>query len=106
MIDLTETSRYDSQEDIEIMHDDQNEVIEIEDNDDMEENIEIVGAEDEIIEIEDDEDHEMFNLTEHLGQHINESRTCEKCAKIGLFDDKTEEHLGNHTSCRKCESLN
>ena len=104
VIDLTEID--DSQEDIETVHDEQNVVIEIDDDEDMEEDIEIVGAEDEIIEIEDDEDHAIFSLTEHLGQHLSESRTCEKCAKIGPFDDKTEEHLGDHKSCQKCESLN
>ena len=104
VIDLTEID--DSQEAIEIVYDEQNVVIEIDDNEDMEEDIEIVGTEDEVIVIEDDGDHAMFNLTEHLGQHISESRTCEKCAKIGPFDDNTEEHLGNHRSCLKCESLN
>ena len=103
VIDLTEID--DSQENIETVHDEENVVIEIDDDDEnMDQDIEIV--EDEVIEIEDDADHAMFNLTEHFGQHLSESRTCEKCTKIGPFDDKTEEHLGDHKSCQKCESLN
>merc|ERR1711895_52755 len=103
VIDLTEIES--SQENIETVHDEENVVIEIDDDDEnMDQDIEIV--EDEAIEIEDDVDHAMLNLTEHFGQHLSESRTCEKCAKIGPFDDKTEEHLGDHKSCQKCESLN
>ena len=103
VIDLTEIES--SQENIETVHDEENVVIEIDDDDEnMDQVIEIV--EDEVIEIEDDANHAMFNLTEHFGQHLSESRTCEKCAKIGPFDDKTEEHLGDHKSCQKCESLN
>ena len=103
VIDLTEIES--SQENIETVHDEENVVIEIDDDDEnMDQDIEIV--EDEVIEIEDDADHAMFNLTEHFGQHLSESRTCEKCAKIGPFYDKTEEHLGDHKSCQKCESLN
>ena len=103
VIDLTEIES--SQENIETVHDEENVVIEIDDDDEnMDQDIEIV--EDEVIEIEDDANHAMFNLTEHFGQHLSESRTCEKCAKIGPFDDKTEEHLGDHKSCQKCESLN
>ena len=103
VIDLTEIES--SQENIETVHDEENVVIEIDDDDEnMDQDIEIV--EDEVIEIEDDADHAMFNLTEHFGQHLSESRTCEKCAKIGPLDDETEEHLGDHKSCQKCESLN
>ena len=103
VIDLTEID--DNQENIETVYDEENVVIEIDDDDeDMDQGIEIV--EDGVIEIEDDVNHAMFSLTEHLGQHLSESRTCEKCAKIGPFDDKTEEHLGDHKSCQKCESLN
>ena len=103
VIDLTEIES--SQENIETVHDEENVVIEIDDDDEnMDQDIEIV--EDEVIEIEDDADHAMFNLTEHFGQHLSESRTCEKCAKIGPFDNETEEHLGDHISCQKCESLN
>ena len=103
VIDLTEIES--SQENIETVHDEENVVIEIDDDDEnMDQDIEIV--EDEVIKIEDDADHAMFNLTEHFGQHLSESRTCEKCAKIGPFDDETEEHLGDHISCQKCESLN
>ena len=103
VIDLTEIES--SQENIETVHDEENVVIEIDDDDEnMDQDIEIV--EDEVIKIEDDADHAMFNLTEHFGQHLSESRTCEKCAKIGPFDNETEEHLGDHKSCQKCESLN
>lgn len=103
VVDLTGID--DSQAHIETVHDEENVVIEIDDDDeDMDQDIEIV--EDGVIEIEDDVDHAMFSLTEHFGQHISESRTCEKCARIGPFDDKTEEHLGDHKSCQKCESLN
>ena len=103
VIDLTEIES--SQENIETVHDEENVVIEIDDDDEnMDQDIEII--EDEVIEIEDDANHAMFNLTEHFGQHLSESRTCEKCAKIGPFDDETEEHLGDHISCQKCESLN
>ena len=103
VIDLTEIES--SQENIETVHDEENVVIEIDDDDEnMDQDIEIV--EDEVIEIEDDANHAMFNLTEHFGQHLSESRTCEKCAKIGPLDDETEEHLGDHKSCQKCESLN
>jgi len=93
VIDLTET-------------DEENAIIEIiDDNDeDMEQDIEVI--EDDVIEIEDDDNLATFNLTEHLGQHISESRTCEKCAKISPIDDETEEHLGVHRSCQKCDSLN
>merc|ERR1711895_174978 len=103
VIDLTEIES--SQENIETVHDEENVVIEIDDDDEnMDQDIEII--EDEVIEIEDDTNHAMFNLTEHFGQHLSESRTCEKCAKIGPLDDETEEHLGDHKSCQKCESLN
>ena len=103
VIDLTEIES--SQENIETVHDEENVVIEIDDDDEnMDQDIEIV--EDEVIEIEDDANHATFNLTEHFGQHISESRTCEKCAKIGPIDDETEEHLGVHRSCQKCDSLN
>ena len=103
VIDLTETE--DNQESIEIVHDEENAIIEIDDDDEnMEQDIEVI--EDDVIEIEDDDNHATFNLTEHFGQHISESRTCEKCAKIGPIDDETEEHLGVHRSCQKCDSLN
>ena len=104
VIDLTETEG--SQESIEIVHDEENVIIEIiDDNDEnMEQDIEVIEYD--VIEIEDDDNHATFNLTEHFGQHISESRTCEKCAKIGPIDDETEEHLGVHRSCQKCDSLN
>ena len=103
VIDLTEIES--SQENIETVHDEENVVIEIEDDDEnMDQDIEIV--ENEVIEIEDDANHATFNLTEHFGQHLSENRTCEKCAKIGPIDDETEEHLGEHRSCQKCDSLN
>ena len=103
VIDLTETEG--SQESIEIVHDEENAIIVIDDDEEsMEQDIEVI--EDDVIEIEDDDDNTTFNLTEHLGQHISESRTCEKCAKIGPIDDEKEEHLGVHKSCQKCDSLN
>ena len=75
VIDLTEIES--SQENIETVHDEENVVIEIDDDDEnMDQDIEIV--EDEVIEIEDDVNHAMFSLTEHFGQHLSESRTCEK----------------------------
>ena len=104
IIDLTEAEA--SQESTEIVHDEENAIIEIIDDDDenMEQDIEVI--EDDVIEIEDNDNHATFNLTEHFGQHISESRTCEKCAKIGPIDDEKEEHLGVHRSCQKCDSLN
>ena len=104
VIDLTETEG--SQENIETVHDEENVIIEIIDDDDenMDQDIEVI--EDDVIEIEGDANHAIFNLTEHFGQHLSENRTCEKCAKIGPLDDETEEHLGDHKSCQKCESLN
>merc|ERR1711895_370546 len=83
------------------------EVIDLTEIESSQENIETVHDEENVvIEIDDDSNHAIFNLTEHFGQHLSESRTCEKCAKIGPLDDETEEHLGDHKSCQKCESLN
>ena len=75
------------------------EIIDINDNDSLE-----------VIEIDDDEA-DLLELTqygvlhEHRGQHITTGTSCDKCAKLLDVDPDTEEHLGNHQHCRKCDDI-
>ena len=76
------------------------EIIEINDDDSSE-----------VIEIDDDEE-DLLELTqygilhEHRGQHITTGTSCDKCAKLLDVGPDTEEHLGNHQHCRKCDDIN
>ena len=91
------------------------EVIEIDDETDT--TVEIIEIDDdtdeglpEVIEIDDDEILELTesgSVHEHRGQHISITSgiTCEKCAKLGDFDLSTEEHLGCHFLCKKCDDI-
>ena len=75
------------------------EIIEIND-DDSSEVIEIDDTEEDLLELT-----EFGSFHEHRGQHISTGTSCDKCAKLLDLNQDTEEHLGNHQHCKKCDDI-